>query len=216
MSSVVDMSFDYITVELGKQAHKKVPVILERQFSFAPEHQLQSPIIITPDSIIINGPSALLEDYTAWSTTLLSLSDLRSTVNRPLTLQPNDKPQISLSTSIVQVHIPIEQFTEKSIFLPVTVKNAPDSLRVFPNKIKTSFVVGLSRYDSITAKDFQLEVDLNSVPINQTNNTAPISLTKQPTEIKNIRFSPKSVQFLFIKKDTLGVKGSLGNLPKQQ
>jgi len=197
--SVVDMSFDYITVELGEHASKKIPIILEQQLSFAPEHHLQAPIKITPDSITINGPSALLEDYVSWSTTLLEIKNLKNTTNCPLTLQPNTRSQISLSTAKIQVTIPIEQFTEKSLFLPVTVKNAPDSLKVFPNKVKTNFVVGLSQYDSITAKDFQLEVDLNGIPINQTNNTAPILLTKQPTTVKNIRFSPKSVQFLFVK-----------------
>ena len=199
--SVVDMSFDYITVELGESASKKIPVILERQLSFASEHHLPSPIEVIPDSIIISGPSALLEAYTAWPTTLLALSDLNSTVTQQLTLQPNTKAQIGLSTEMVQVRIPVEQFTEKSLFLPVSVKNAPDSLKVFPNKVKTNFVVGLSLYDSISAKDFQLEVDLNGIPINQANNTAPILLTKQPAAVKNIRFSPKSVQFLFIKEE---------------
>lgn len=197
--SVIDMSFDYITVELGERASKKVPVILERQLSFAPEHRLQSPIKITPDSIIINGPSELLTDYISWSTTLLALSNLKNTINRPLTLEPNTRTQLTLSTSSVLVNIPVEQFTEKSLFLPVIVKNAPDSLKVFPNKVKTNFVVGLSQYDSISAEDFQLEVDLNGVTINQMNNTAPLLLTKKPIFIKNIRFSPKSVQFLFVK-----------------
>ncbi len=198
--TVADMSFDYITVELGESASKKIPVVLDQQLSFAPEHQLKSPIEILPDSIIISGPSELLVDYDSWSTTLLVLENLKNSVSRPLTLQPNTKSQIALSTSMVQVKIPVEQFTEKSIFLPVTVKNAPDSLKVFPNKVKTSFVVGLSRYDTISEKDFQLEVDLKGIPINQVNNTAPISLTKQPSEVKNIRFSPKSVQFLFVKE----------------
>lgn len=198
--SVTDMSFDYITVKLGESASKKIPVTLERQLSFAAEHHLQAPIQVIPDSVTISGPNALLSDYISWPTTLLVLDDLKSNVDRPLTLQPNTKPQITLSTLMVQVRIPVEQFTEKSLFLPVTVKNAPDSLKVFPNKVKTNFVVGLSQYDSISANDFQLEVDLNGVPINQSNNTAPIFLSKQPSEVKNIRFSPKSVQFLFVKE----------------
>lgn len=199
--SVVDMSFDYITVELGKSASKKIPVILERQLSFASEHHLAAPIEIMPDSITISGPNALLATYSAWPTTLLTIRNLNSTVTPSLALQANTKAQIRLSTELVQVRIPVEQFTEKSLFLPVTVKNAPDSLKVFPNKVKTNFVVGLSLYDSISAKDFQLEVDLHGIPINQANNTAPLLLTKQPKEVKNIRFSPKSVQFLFIKEE---------------
>jgi len=198
--TVEDMSFDYISIELGESATKKIPIILEQQLNFAPEHQLQSAIQLTPDSIILSGPSSILETYTSWSTTLLSLENLKNTTTRPLPLQPNNMPQIQLSESAVQVQIPVEQFTEKSIFIPVMVKGAPDSLKVFPNKVKTNFVVGLSRYDTISAKDFRLEVDLKGVPINQSNNTAPILITQQPLGVKNIQFSPKAVQFLFIKE----------------
>ena len=198
--TVEDMSFDYISIELGESATKKIPVILEEQLTFAPEHQLQSAIQLTPDSITLSGPSSLLETYTSWPTTLLSIENLKNTTTRPLPLQPNNKPQIQLSESIIQVQVPVEQFTEKSIFVPVMVKGAPDSLKVFPNKIKTNFVVGLSRYDTISAEDFRLEVDLKGVPINQSNNPAPILLIQQPSGVKNVQFSPKSVQFLFVKE----------------
>jgi len=198
---IEEMNMDYIPIELGKSATKKIPVILEHQLSFAPEHQLQAAIRLTPDSITLSGPSSLLATYTSWPTTLLSLENLKQTLASPLPLQPNNKPQVQLSSTIVRVEIPVEQFTEKSIFVPVMVKGAPDSLKVFPNKVKTNFVVGLSRYDSITEKNFRLEVDLKGVPINQSNNTAPILLTQQPPEVRNIQFSPNSVQFLFVKEE---------------
>ena len=198
--TVEDMSFDFISIELSKSSTKKIPIILEQQLSFAPEHQLKSAIQIIPDSIILSGPNSILETYNSWPTTLLSHKNIKNDITCPVSLQPNNVPQIKLSSSIVRVEIPVEQFTEKSIFIPVMVKGAPDSLKVFPNKIKTNFVVGLSRYDSISAKDFHLEVDLKGVPINQSNNTAPILLTQQPTDVKNVQFSPKSVQFLFVKE----------------
>ena len=200
--SIGDMSFDYISIELGKSAMKKVPIVLDSKLAFAPNHQLKDTIELIPDSVIINGPISLLQDYEAWSTTQLAINDINTPIERLLPLQPNDKTQIKLSTAAVQVRIPVEQFTEKSIFLPVTVKNAPDSLKVFPNKVRTSFVVGLSRYDTISEKDFLLEVDLKGMPINQAKNTAPLSLTKQPKEVKNVRFSPNSVSFLYV-KDTI-------------
>lgn len=195
---VEDMSTDYISIELGKSATKKIPVILEGEFTFAPEHQLQNTIKIIPDSVTISGPISLIEEYLSWPTTLLSIENLSNTVQQSLPLQPVERPQISLSDEVVQVEIPIEQFTEKSLFLPIMVKNGPDSLKVFPPRVKTSFVIGLSSYDTINEQDFQLEVDLKGVPVNQENNTAPILLTKRPSGVKNIQFSPKAVSFLFV------------------
>ena len=197
---VKELSTDYISIQLGKSSTNKVPVILDRAISFAPEHQLQGDITIEPDSVTLSGPISLIEAYDSWPTTLLSLQDLNSTVQRPLALQPVNKPQITLSDKMVQIEVPVEQFTEKSLFLPIVVKNGPDSLKVFPPRVKTSFVVGLSRYDTINEKDFQLEVDLKGVPINQANSTAPILVTKRPAEVKNIQFSPKAVSFLFVEK----------------
>lgn len=197
--NVVDMNFDYISIELGENTVKRVPITLEQEITLAPEHQYQASIKLVPDSVNIYGPASLVQAYENWPTTLLVLNNIKNTIERPILLQPSDKVQIKLSESVITVQIPVEQFTEKSIFLPVTVKNAPDSLKVFPNKVKTSFVVGLSRYDTISEKDFQLEVDLKGIPINQANNTAPILLTKSPKEVKNIRFSPNSVHFLFVK-----------------
>lgn len=200
-SITVDPIGDYISIKLGDSNTKKIPILLESDITFAANRQLQSSIVLRPDSITISGPETLLETYEFWPTARLTLNDLATSYKQPLPLAKNDKPQIQLSSEIIQVHIPVEQFTEKSLFLPVVVKNAPDSLKVFPNKVKTSFVVGLSRYDSITEKDFQLQVDLNGIPINQANNTAPLLLYKQPNVVKNVQFSPKSVKFLFVKEE---------------
>ncbi|MEM6318099.1 MAG: hypothetical protein AAF960_10540 [Bacteroidota bacterium] len=199
--SIEEMSFDYISIQLGQKAQKTIPIILNDSLTFAPNYQLKGAVQLTPDSITLHGPQALLEEYTAWPTAPLIVTNLQSSLRQSLPLTPNNQPPIVLSTDIIDVLIPVEQFTEKSLFIPVQVKNAPDSLKVFPNMVKTSFVVGLSQYDTISVEDFQLEVDLKNIPINQANNTAPILLTKRPTVVKNVRFSPKAVQFLFIKEE---------------
>jgi hypothetical protein len=198
--SIVDMSFDYIAIELGQSATKKVPITLNKIFSFAPNYQLKSAVELFPDSITLYGPASLLSNITNWSTETLQLDNLLNTMELTTALEASSIPQIRLSHQDIRVRVPVEQFTEKSIFLPVTVKNAPDSLRIFPNKVKISFIVGLSQYDTIKSKDFQLEVDLEKISINQENNTAPVQLSQKPEVVKNIRFSPNSVSFLFVKE----------------
>ncbi|MEM1120185.1 MAG: hypothetical protein AAGJ18_07030 [Bacteroidota bacterium] len=198
--SVEDLNPFQIPVELSEKATRKVPIILEQTISFAPEHQLQKPISMVPDSVTISGPIALLEAYASWPTTALRVENLSSTIQQTVALAAVEQPQISLSEQTVAVEISVEQFTEKSLFLPVVVKNGPDSLKVFPPSVKTSFVVGLSQYDTINEADFTLEVDLKNVNVNQTNNTAPIWLTKSPKSVKNIQFSPKAVSFLFVEQ----------------
>ena len=95
--------------------------------------------------------------------------------------------------------VEVEQFTEKSLFIKVDVKNAPDSLKIFPERIRLTCVLGLSRYNEIAPEDFALEVDLKNIPLNTVNNTIPILVTKQPNYIDNIKLSDRSVEFFFVK-----------------
>ena len=197
---IKEIEKDFITIETGENSRKKVPVTFQGGYTFAQNFQLRDALQLTPDSIWIGGPTTIVDEITEWPTVPLNLTDLRTTVRQPLALEIPSLAQLDLSSEVIRVEIPVEQYTEKSIFLPVVIKNAPDSFKVFPQTVKTHFVVGLSRYDSIGEKDFQLEVDLQGVPINQVNNTAPIILAKQPKVVKSVNFSPKSVKFLFVKE----------------
>ena len=197
--TIFNTDFDYISIELEESSLRKVPIVLNQNLSFVPGFQLKSNIEISPDSINLWGPASLIAAYESWPTTLLQVDNVKDDIEAELELKTNTLPMIELSSSTVFIKVSVEQYTEKSMFLPLSVRNAPDSLKVFPDKVRISFQVGLSQYDTITENHFLLEVDLAGIPVNQTNNTAPILLSKQPAHVKNIRFSPKSVSFLFLK-----------------
>ena len=145
----------------------------------------------------ISGPASTVELIQQWKTDSLVLSDLRSdkTVAVAL-LKPPD--ELSLGTPQTEVRINVEQFTEKSLFVPLTIRNGPDSLKIFPQQIKLTCVVGLSQYNEVTPRDFTVEVDLQNVPVSEDKNTAPIQLTQQPSFVKNVKFSPKSAEFYIL------------------
>ena len=95
--------------------------------------------------------------------------------------------------SEAEANIQAEQFTEKSMFIPIVVKNAPQKLKIFPNKIKLDCTVALSRYAELNANNFVVEVDLRFS--SGKGNTLPIILSKQSPFARNIKFSPKSAEF---------------------
>ena len=190
---------DNIAVQLGENDVKKVRVRAEVDLQFAANHHLQGPVRVEPDSITLYGPAVQLETVNEWFTDPLVRGNVHGNLQELVALQTPDLSSIQLSQNEVQVIVPVEQFTEKSIFLPVLVRSAPDSLKVFPDKIKATFVVGLSSYDTVAARHFALEVDLKDVPLNQTNNTAPVNLTRQPAEVRNVRLSRNAVTFRFVR-----------------
>jgi len=198
---VINLDYDYISIKLEDQAIKKIPVRLESQLTFAEGIHLKNAPTLTPDSIELSGPASAVNALTEWSTLPLTLSDLKSDYKAPLKLKtPLQEGPIRIKPLEVEVNIETEQYTERSLFVPVSILNAPDSLQIFPENIRVNCVVGLSQYNAVKDSLFRLEADLKGIPLNTTNNTVPIQLTRFPDFVKNIHFSPQSVEFFIVEE----------------
>ena len=74
-------------------------------------------------------------------------------------------------------------------------------MRVFPQLIRLTCVVGLSRFDSISAEDFEIAVQIPDAAKNASGlpgHTAVLELSKKPDFVERVRFSPQSVEFFFL------------------
>ncbi len=196
---IKETGFDYIVLNMEERIEKKVPIILQSELKYAAQFQLKDSIKIKPDSVLIFGPSTQISEVNEWYTKMLQLTDLKNNTTAKIPLQNPNNQQLRLKPEEVNVDIEVEQFTEKSLFIKVDVKNAPDSLKIFPERIKLTCVLGLSRYNEIRPEDFALEVNLKNFPLNTVNNTIPILVTKQPNYINNIKLSDRAVEFFFVK-----------------
>lgn len=195
---IKEASYDDVALPLENKIVKKIPIHLNYSFSFAPGYQLQG-IQLSPDSLKVSGPGTLLDTLKMWQTAPLALENLKSNTKRTLALRKPTKG-LAIATELVEATVLVEQFTEKSIFVPLMVKNAPDSLKIFPELVKLTCVVGLSQYNAVNQNDFQVEIDLAKIPLNEGKNTVPIVLKKQPDYVTNVQFAPKSAEFFILKK----------------
>lgn len=196
---VVRMNYEDINLELEPKMSKLVPIRLQDSITFAAEHFLLDSIILEPDSVLVEGPESLLTNITSWQTNLLMLHRLKNTTKSEVSLQNPAQPQLSLNPKSIVVTVPVEQYTEKSLFVPIIVKNSPDSLKIFPSRIRLDVTVGLSQYNSIKEEDFRVEVDLKDASTDQNKNVVPIQIVEQPAAARSIQFSPKSVEFFILK-----------------
>lgn len=202
---IIEVNYDNLNLVAEPLAQKKVPVQLRQQLSFAPEHQLKGNILLTPDSVLLTGPKSLIEQYGSWPTDSLVLSGLEQSQARSLPLA-RPPVEVSCSPGTVTAEIEVEPFTEKSVYVPLVVRNAPDSLRVFPDKVTVTCKIGLSYYDQINSSGFLAEIDLKGVALNSAGNTIPIRLTRKPAFALSVYFTPKSAKFFFVEPaDTLSL-----------
>lgn len=198
---ITEINYDEIRLRAEEKISKRVPIRYRVNLEFAPEHHLSAPLKIEPDSVDLTGAISVLEHFSSWPTDTLNFLNLTKSVTKMVALQ-RPPAEIQLSTQEAELTVPVESYTEKSFFVPVTLKNAPsDSLKVFPDKIKVSFVVGLSQYDSVHYTDFKLEADLKSSSLEKGKNTVPVEIKGQPEAVKNVVLSRNSVEFFILKPE---------------
>jgi YbbR domain-containing protein len=112
-----------------------------------------------PREVSIYGPQQVLDSISEVVTENVEVNEIKDTMQYDAPLQKI--PMVSCSDSLVRLHFQTERFTEKTIFVPVSIINLPEDkeLKIFPSNVSVSFNVGLSRYDSIGATTFSFYVD---------------------------------------------------------
>jgi hypothetical protein len=196
--TIVELNYDNINLVLEEKVSWKAPVVLASDLSFSTGYHLKEPVSIDPDSITITGPLSMLKSIQRWEADSLILQNLKTSQEKFVSLAKPPR-EISLSHDRVRTIVSVEQYTEKSLFVPLTVLNAPDSIKVFPANVQVRCIVGLSQYNSLAAKDFKLVLDLQDVPVSESKNTAPINLVRQPDYVKLLSFSPSAAEFYILK-----------------
>lgn len=192
--SPVKISFQYDSLK-----SKKVPVIFDGQVNLAAGYLLNDDIKITPDSVMIyaseNDINKIHYAYTETDT----VNDFKS--NKPLVFKLIKSRNQRVNPSEVLVEVPIEEFTQKSIQIPISCLNVDENIEVkfFPSTVKISFFVGLSKYRQITQNDFEIQYDYHELK-KMKQSIVPVRLTLVPSYIQNLRIEPADVEFIFEQK----------------
>lgn len=202
------LNYEGVSFSLDDKISKKIPVRLQADLSYAPGFQPEAPYQLLPDSVVLSGPASLLDSLSYWKTDSVYLSDISVDLTKEIPLQKFG-PSVMISPPRVNLIVQVEQYTENTLFVPLSIRNAPDSiLRIFPKNVSVNYIVGLSSFNNIYAEDFTIIADFAGVNIdNKNNNEVPVRLVEQPEPVRNVTINPKTARF-FILKDSLTRKNS--------
>jgi len=199
--SVTHISPDTIRFEFSSLIEKKIPVHLNSQLKFEPQFRLGGDVTLKPDSILVIGAQSLIDSVKQIETELLQLKKLNETTKKNIGLERIKG--LKFGKKKIEVQLPVEQFTEAQKHVQVKVANLPDSLllRLFPHEVELSYLVGLKDYENVSAEQFQLEVDYET--INVSSNELKVSLKQFPASVSNVSFYPQEVIYLIEKKNSV-------------
>ncbi len=199
-AQIIDFTPDNFSLSIDQKLQKTLPIKVYYQPTFEQGYTQKGTLQVVPDSVHVLGPKSIVENMQFVGTELWKPENNKSSIkNHPLQLLDQDNILI-LNPDVVSVTLNVEQFTEKSFFVPIDLLNAQDSIRIFPDKVKISFSIPLSLFDAAQPADFQLVADFKDIKPGSKTNTLPIQVRKQPSTISNLRFRSKAIEF-FIEKE---------------
>jgi YbbR domain-containing protein len=122
---------------------------------------------------------------------------VNETMRGRINMQAPKEGSISISPKSVQVVLPVDEFTEKTISIPVKLTNNRNyyNVKVFPQKVKVTFTTSLSRFAEMDEDFFEASADL-SLWRERGYNTLPVKLTRLPSYCKIVKIEPQNIDFI--------------------
>lgn len=199
---ISELNFIATSLKTVKKIKKKVPLLLDLQINFAQGYTAYGPLEQNFDSVTISGPITVLDSIQSWPSQPFEVNELNQDLHIKLPLATNYEGVEILSDKEVSIHQSIELITERSVFIPVEVRNPPkDSFSLFPRQIRLRVAVAQSRYHDIIPDSFQLLVDMQEVgTASERSNNLALLLTKRAKAALHISYTPKAVEYYVFPK----------------
>jgi YbbR domain-containing protein len=196
---VVSVFPDTLFFDFTTRITKRVPVKLLYKLSFQKAYGISGPINLEPSTVIVTGAAEDLKDINFWRTDSLSMRDVNSSINTQVSFQKGRKNNVDVFPKFVKVQVPIDEFTEKVIEIPIEIANNPGrEVKIVPEKAKVTILTALSNYSKIERDSLRVLVDLDYWSKNKFPQL-PVHITRLPSFCKLIRTDPQTVDF-FVKE----------------
>lgn len=188
---------DTLYFDFTNRSVRRVPVQLVKSVKYRQQYTQSGDVIIKPAYVTISGPSNRIDKIKYWRTDSLSLKNIGENVSIQINLEASAEGNISIYPKTVQVNIPVDEFTEKTLDLPVKLVGNVDffNVKVFPQKVKVTFTTSLNRYADIDEEFFEAQADLNLWRV-YGYNTLPVKVTRLPAYCKIVNVEPRNIDFI--------------------
>ena len=176
-----------------------VPQLKNVDFTFTMGRGVYGAPVVSPDTVFLYGSMEHLSQIDQLTTAPATIANVvaSSTYTLPLDTVWQRFPDLRVSTHEVQVHVPVEEYTENSYTLPLHLIAADTLLkvRVYPTDVKVSFWVAKKDYTSTRPNDFKAVVTYNSAALS----TARVVVSEFPDFVRIKSVQPDTVQIVRIK-----------------
>jgi len=195
--NVTTIQPDTVYFQFDQIVTQKKKVVPNVNFQLKKQHYLNDEITVIPDSVDVHGPKTILDTLSVVNTVLQNFKELDRLVQRTTALE--EIKILGFTPKRVTIQIPVEEYTEKQMTIPLAIDSIPDNLKInlFPAEVKVSFMIGLSRFSEINPSDFKASVSYGDI-LNKLD-YLPVKLEKIPPHLKSVNILPMKIEYLIEK-----------------
>lgn len=195
---VISVFPDTLVFDFTQRITKRVPVKLLYKIGFKQAFGISGTIKLEPSTVIVTGAAEDIKDINSWRTDSLSLNEVVSTVNTKVGLQKGIKNNVDVFPKTVKVRIPVDEFTEKVLEIPIDIANNPGrDIKLIPEKVKVTLLSSLGNFAKIQRDSLRVMVDLDNWSKNKYPQL-PVRIVHMPKFSKLVKTEPQIVDF-FVK-----------------
>jgi YbbR domain-containing protein len=194
---IISFDPDTLYFDFTNRVVKRVPVKLVSNLAYEPQFGTAGQVTIKPAYVTVSGPGNVVSKITSWNTDTLKQSRVSNTLSARVNLQPVKEGNLNIFPKTVQVKIPVDEFTEKTLDIPVKLINNSSyyNVKIFPQKVRVTFTTSLSRYAETIPDLFEATADL-SLWKNNGYKVLPVKLTTIPAYCKIVSIEPNNIDFI--------------------
>lgn len=197
---IISIKPDTLYFDFSKRTNKRVPVKLVSVLHFAKQYYISNAIQVKPAFVNISGPQEELAKITEWPTDTLKIGKLKQSTLTRISVRPNQSPNINIYPASVSVQIPIDEFTEKTVEVPLKLINNLNfyDFKLFPKKVKVTFMVAISNYTKVDEDKIEVTVDVNEWK-NLNHQNLSVNITRFPNFCQLVSIVPNKIKFIIEK-----------------
>ena len=187
-----------IKITYARLGVKKVKITSDPILKFRAGYLSDSPLIISPDSLLVRGSQDVLDTLTIVKTVSFIMENVFESFQKVIALENLTNLQFDIQE--VNIKQEVSRYSEKQFILPIEIINIPKSVKVklFPPTGTLKATMPLTLLNGFNARDFMLVVDYELILKNELTHL-PIRLVKQPSQVKKVIWEPKTVNYLIRK-----------------
>ncbi|PID93433.1 MAG: hypothetical protein CSA95_07675 [Bacteroidetes bacterium] len=196
--SGIFLSPDTLYLTFEQTISKEVPLVPRCLYALEDQFYLYEQERVSPSVVTVTGLPSDLQYLDTLYTEVWHGGKLRETQHVSLKIvSPVSRYPLSLSVDSALVTIPLEQFTEAVIRVPITPVNTLNSygIKIFPEFAEIRYLVALKDYNTINREDFRIEARYDG----QASDKIPLKRVYAPEKCKVRAMEPDGVEYIIIK-----------------